>query len=265
MQRDMLKGDENEWDKNVPPILNLNDHENSLPFKGRVRVGMGLNPEETLEQMEDVKIIQKKDGYRFNTDSILLSKLSSPKKYSKVLELGTGCGVVSLLLYRKAPTIHITAVELQKDLAELAERNVVLNNLTSHISILHKDIKELPKLFPSAHFDHIITNPPYRTPSSGRTGAHKGKAISNKELTISLREIMKVSRYLLKMKGRFSIIYPVERLADLIIEMRTHRIEPKEIHLINAGNPDKIRFAWIEGAREGKPGMKCRIIEYGRR
>lgn len=216
--------------------------------------------DETLEQMEDVQIIQKKDGYRFNTDSILLSRLSSPKKYAKVIELGTGCGVVSLLIFKKAPTIHITAVELQKEMAELAERNVAINNMTSHISILHKDIKELPGLFPSAHFDHVITNPPYRTPSSGRSSHHKGKAISNKEFAISIRDIMKVSQYLLKMKGRLSIIYPVERLADLIIEMRTYRIEPKEIQLINAGSSDKIRFAWIEGVREGRPGMKCQII-----
>lgn len=218
-------------------------------------------PDETLDLIEDVQIIQKKDGYRFNTDSLLLSKLSSPKKYSKVLELGTGCGVVSILLLKKCPTIHVTAVELQEDMAEMAERNVFLNNLNNHITVLHKDIKDLAQLFSSAHFDYIISNPPYRTPSSGHTSPHIGKSASNQELTVTIRDILKISKYLLKIKGRLSLIYPVDRLTDLLTEMRTCRIEPKELQLINAAGTGKIRFAGIEGIREGNPGLKCHIVE----
>src|SRR3972149_1037889 len=102
--------------------------------------------DETLDEIQDVPIIQPKKGHRFTTDSILLARLSTPKKHAKVLELGTGCGIVSIILSKRIPSLRITAVEIQEDMARVAERNVIMNNMKPRISVLNRDIKELPNI-----------------------------------------------------------------------------------------------------------------------
>src|SRR3972149_5451663 len=157
-------------------------------------------PDETLDEIENVRIIQKKKGRRFTTDSVLLARISTPKKYAKVLELGTGCGIVSIILSKRIPSLRITAVEIQEEMAKLAERNVKLNDLEHSISVLNRDIKELPKILPSAHFDYIVTNPPYRPLASGRTSPDKKRAVSNHEFSVTVNEMMRASRHLLRVR-----------------------------------------------------------------
>ena len=212
-------------------------------------------PEETLDTIEDVRIIQPKKGHRFTTDAILLARLSTPKKYASVLELGTGCGIVSIILSKRIPSLRITAVEIQEEMAKLAERNVKLNDMEHSISVLNRDIKELPKVLPSAHFDYIITNPPYRPPASGRTSPDRKRAISNHEFSVTINDIMKVSQHLLKVRGRISLIYTADRLVDLFSAMRSYRIEPKEMRCILTKGDGGIRLVWVEGVREGKQGL----------
>jgi len=209
----------------------------------------------TLDEIQDVRIIQPKKGHRFTNDSILLARLSTPKKYAKVLELGTGCGIVSIILSKRIPSLRITAVEIQEEMAKLTERNVIMNNMEPNISVINRDIKELPKTLPSAHFDYIVTNPPYRPPASGRTSPDKKKAVSNHEFSVTIDDIMKVSRHLLKVRGRISLIYTADRLADLFSAMRRYRIEPKEMRCILTNKEGVIRLVWVEGIREGKPGL----------
>lgn len=212
-------------------------------------------PDETLDISEGVKIIQKKKGHRFTTDSILLAKFSIPKRYARVLELGTGCGVVAIILAKQHPTINIIAAEIQKEMAELATRNVFLNDMESHITVLNKDIKELPQILPSAYFDYIVTNPPYRHPSSGRTSPDLKRAISSQEFAVTINDIMKVSQHLLKVRGRISLIYTADRLVDLLSVMRTYRIEPKQMKCIPTRKDGEIRLVWVEGIKEGRPGL----------
>ncbi len=217
--------------------------------------GEQVFPDETLDEIEDVRIIQKKKGHRFTTDSILLARLSTPKKHAKVLELGTGCGIISIILSKRIPSLRITAVEIQEEMAKLTERNVIMNNMEPNISVINRDIKELPKISPSAHFDYIVTNPPYRPPASGRTSPDKKRAVSNHEFSVTIDDIMKVSRQLLKVRGRISLIYTADRLADLFSAMRRYRIEPKELRCILTKGDGSIRLVWVEGVREGKPGL----------
>lgn len=212
-------------------------------------------PDETLDTIEDVRIIQPKKGHRFTTDSILLARLSTPKKYAKVLELGTGCGVISLILCKRIPSLRITAAEIQEEIAVLAERNVKLNDMEPRISILNRDIKDLSKTLPSAHFDYIVTNPPYRPASSGRTSPDKNRAIANHEHAITINDIMKASQHLLKVRGRLSLIYTADRLADLFSAMRRYRIEPKAMRCILTNKKGVVRLVWVEGVREGQPGL----------
>src|SRR3990172_6673719 len=212
-------------------------------------------PDETLDEIENVRIIQKKKGRRFTTDSVLLARISTPKKYAKVLELGTGSGIVSIILSKRIPSLRITAVEIQEDMAKLAERNVNLNDVEPNISVLNSDIKELSKTLPSAHFDYIVTNPPYRQPTSGRTSPDRTRSVSNHEFAVTINDIMKVSQHLLKVRGRISLIYTADRLADLFSAMRRYRIEPKELRCILTKGDGSIRLVWVEGVREGKPGL----------
>ncbi len=211
---------------------------------------------ETRDEIEGVQIIQPKTGNRFTTDSVLLARLSTPKKNAKVIELGTGCGIVSIILSKRIPSLIITAVELQDEMAKLAERNVLLNNMKAKISVLNRDIRDLSKLLPSAQFDYIVTNPPYRSQSSGLTSPDRIKSVSNHEFSVTINDIMEVSQRLLKVRGRISLIYISDRLADLISVMRRYRIEPKEIRCITTGKEGVVRFVWVEGVREGNPGLK---------
>src|SRR3990170_8636173 len=211
--------------------------------------------DETLDTIQDVRIIQPKKGHRFTTDSILLARLSTPKKNAKVLELGTGCGIVSIILSKRIPSLRITAVEIQEEMAKLAERNIKLNDMEANISVLNMDIKELSKTLPSAHYDYIVTNPPYRPPTSGRTSYDRTKSISNHEFSVTINDIMKVSQHLLKVRGRISIIYIADRLADLFSAMRKYRIEPKEMRCILTNKEGVVRLVWVEGVREGNPGL----------
>ena len=218
-------------------------------------------PDETLDVIDDVKIIQKKKGHRFTTDSLLLTRFSIPKRHSKVLDLGAGSGIVSLLLAKRDPSLNITAVEIQREMAGLTMRNACLNNMESRITLLNNDIKDLPRILPSAHFDYIVINPPYRSISSGRTSPSAGQAIAAQEYAVTIRDIIKVCQYLLKVRGRLSVIYIAERLVDLFTEMRTCRIEPKTMRCICTGGDEEARLVWVEGVREGKPGIKCQMMK----
>ncbi len=211
---------------------------------------------ETLDEIEGIRIIRPPKGHRMTTDSILLARLSTPKKYARVLELGTGCGIVALLLAKKTPSLRITAVEIQEELAMLAERNVKLNCMEQSISIINKDIKDLPKNLQSAHFDYIVANPPYRTLSSGRISPAINRAIANHEHAITIDEILKVSQHLMKVRGKIGMIYTADRLADLFAAMRRYRIEPKMLRCILTRGDDGITLVWVEGIREGSPGLK---------
>ena len=217
-----------------------------------MRVGFS---DETLDTIQDVRIIQPKKGHRFTTASVLLARLSTPKKYARVLELGTGCGIVSIILTKRIPSLRITAVEILEEMAALAKRNVNLNDMEHCISVLNMDIKKLSKTLPSAHYDYIVTNPPYRPPTSGRTSYDRTKSISNHEFSVTINDIMKVSQHLLKVRGRISIIYIADRLADLFSAMRRYRIEPKEMRCILTNKEGVVRLVWVEGVREGNPGL----------
>ena len=240
-----------------PPLTGGGEHVLSEIEGGE---GEQVFPDETLDEIEEVRIIQKKKGRRFTTDSVLLATLSTPKKYAKVLELGTGCGIVSIVLSKRIPSLRITAVEIQEKMAGLAERNVKLNDMDDSISVLNRDIKQLSKILPSAHFDYIVTNPPYRPPASGRISPDRTSSISNHEFVVTINDIMKVSRYLLKVRGRICIIYIADRLADLFSTMRKYRIEPKEMRGILTKGNGGIKLVWVEGVREGKPGLKLSCL-----
>ncbi len=214
--------------------------------------------EETLDTLFGgrLKIIQKKGGYRFSIDALLLAHFASPSLKGRILDLGTGCGIVPLilLLHHKGP--KVIGVEIQPSLADLARRNAALNRLSSRFAIWEKDLKTLMKEGRGGTLDVVLTNPPYRQVGSGRINPRQEKALARHEIKATLTDILQTAHHLLREKGRLVMIYPASRAADLIQGMRKIHLEPKRVQFIHSRQRDEARLILVEAAKEGRAQMK---------
>ena len=192
---------------------------------------------ETLDDLlyGELKIIQKKKGFRYSVDALLLSDfvLKQIKNGDKVIELGCGNGVVSLILAKRSKAKEILGIEVQSSLVNLAKRNVKLNKLGRKIKVLKADIKNLPKIFAKESFDWVISNPPFRKVGTGLLSKSQERAIARYELKIRMEEVLRVSEYLVKPEGKIALIYPLERLLELVA-----RIVETSL------NPGRLKFAF---------------------
>jgi len=218
-------------------------------------------PDETLDSMfhGKLKVIQKKKGYRFSLDAVLLSRWASVLTGDRVLDLGTGCGVTPLILASSTEAKEIVGVEIQEELAEIALRNVRLNGLSNVITIKKEDVKKLPSLYPPGSFDCILTNPPFRKLNTGRLNPNEQKTIARHEIAITLKELLQVAFILVKTHGKVFLIYPALRLVDLFFEMRKCGLEPKTIQCVHSRIDSPASMVLVEGVREG--GIELQIEE----
>lgn len=201
-----------------------------------------------------MRIIQSRQGYRFSIDALLLAEFVSTKSGDCVVDLGTGCGIISLLLAAKREVGFIFGLELQEELASQAKRNIVLNGLEKKIAIIQGDLRQLPLAPGCAHV--VVCNPPYRREKSGRINPDPGKAIARHEIAASLDDILGAGRILLKPGGRLALIYPANRLAEIFAKMRIQEIEPKRLQIIFPDSASHAKLAMIEGRLNGKSGVK---------
>lgn len=218
-----------------------------------------LSPNETLDSIlsQDIKIIQKKEGYRFSLDAVLLANFAGIKEGNRIIELGTGSGVVSLILAKKESRAkQILGVEIQTELAELAERNVKLNHLTHKVKILKRDLKDLKEEFAPESFDLVLSNPPYRKIQSGKINPNPEKAIARHEIMTSIADILEIAGFLVKFRGRVALIYSAFRLADLIFQMRLKKLEPKMIRFIHPNVLSEGNLVMVEARKGGKEELK---------
>ena len=216
---------------------------------------IGPLPGETIDFFKDgrLKIIQSKKGYRFSIDAILLSDFVTIKKYDTVVDLGTGCGVIPLSLLISKPLEHIYCIEIQPELACQAMRNAKLNNLDEKMSVILGDMRHLP--LPASSVNVVVCNPPYRQKENGRINPDKQRAIARHEIHASLDDIINASKYLLSTKGRLSLIYPAERLTDLIDKLRQAGFEPKKLRVIYPDMDANAKLVLLEAWRGGKTGL----------
>lgn len=219
-----------------------------------------ISPDETLDIFCEgrLKIIQKKKGYRFSIDSILLSEFIRVKENEKVIDLGTGCGILPLLLSRKAKTSSFIGVEIQKGLADCAKKNVMLNHLEDRITILNQDFRNLKNDYRPGTFDVVISNPPYRRYRTGRINPDMEKAIARHEIKGKLEDLISIASYLLKSKGRFYLIFPAIRTVDLLSNMRSNRLEPKSLQIIYPHINEDAKFVLAESIKES--GIELKIL-----
>ncbi len=210
---------------------------------------------ETLDTLFEgrLKIIQKKGGYRFSIDVLLLAHFAKVRPWEKVIDLGTGCGVVPLILIFRRKAQKVTGIEIQLSLADLARRNASLNRMKSRIQIWEKDFKGLQGRAYAGQFDAVVTNPPYRRIGTGRTNPQEEKARARHEIHATLDEVLKAAALLLKQKGRLYMVYPASRLIDLIQALRRHHLEPKRLQFVLSRSGGETRLLLVEACKEGRP------------
>jgi len=214
-----------------------------------------LRPDETIDRFMNgrLKLIQSKTGYRFSIDAVLLSEFVTIKPGDLMVDLGTGCGVIPLILLLTKPVGRAFGLEIQADLVDQAVRNVILNGLKKKMDIIMGDMKRPPFALRSA--DVVTCNPPYRKKESGRINPDPQRAIARHEIMTSLNHILTAASGLLRAKGRFAMIYPAARLADVMAGMRGFRLEPKRIRVIHPGMQSDAKLVLIEATSGGGQGL----------
>jgi tRNA1Val (adenine37-N6)-methyltransferase len=219
------------------------------------------SPDETLDTFFNGKlqIIQKKKGYRFSMDAVLLSQFIKIRKNERVMDLGTGCGILPLLLSHTTKAHSFVGVEIQKGLAECAEKNVVLNHLEDRISILMQDFRELKEIFPPGSFDVVLSNPPYRKYRTGRINPSIEKAIARHEIKGTLEDLISIASYLLPPKGRCYTIFPALRTVDLLMALRDGQLEPKRLQFVHPRIGEEAKFILTESIKTS--GVELKLME----
>ncbi len=203
-----------------------------------------------------LKIVQKKKGYRFSIDAAILAEHVRLRSTDIAVDLGTGCGIIPVILSLQTPSAHIYGIEIQKDLAKLASRNVRLNHMEGKITIVHGDMKDFRSYLAPEMADVVFSNPPYRKVLSGRINPEAERAVARHEIKASLSDVVSVAEGLLKRSGRLVVIYPAERVIDLVLRMRASRLEPKRLRFIHPRQCSEAILAIAEGIKYGNPGLE---------
>lgn len=203
-----------------------------------------------------IRVKQHKDGYRFSIDAVILASHIMPGSGDVLIDLGTGCGIIPLILARCYPGIRIYGIEIQKQLADLAILNVRENQMEDRITILQQDMKTLRKLMIQEAVNWVVCNPPYRKTGSGRINPNSERAIARHEIRATLSDVIETARGMLPLSGKFITIYPAERITDLLTRMRSSDIEPKFARMIHSEAGREAKLILIQGGRGGRPGMK---------
>ena len=205
----------------------------------------------------NIVLDQPASGYRFSIDAVILSHLACPDAGETVLDLGTGCGVIPIMLAFRHPDIRVIGVEIQAFLSTLAQQNVAANRMTHRIRIVEKDMGQLSPADIGGPVDLVVSNPPYRRRGSGRINADSQKAVARHELRVDLETVLLTAWRMLQPGGRFSIIYPSVRTVDLVAAMRATGLEPKSLTMIHSRPASSARLVAMTGVKGGRPGLEA--------
>lgn len=227
-----------------------------------------LKPGERLDdlQLSGYHIIQDPQRFCFGVDAVLLTDFAKVKPGERLLDLGTGTGVIPILLSAKTKGSGFTGLEIQPESADMARRSVSYNHLEEKVEIVTGDIKEAADLFDAASFDVITTNPPYMLADHGLRNPDDSKAIARHEVLCTLDDILRESMRLLQDKGRFYMIHRPFRLTEILTKMHEYKIEPKRIQFIHPYIDKEPTMVLVEGMRGAKPRVTIEppIIMYAK-
>ncbi|MFX0549624.1 tRNA1(Val) (adenine(37)-N6)-methyltransferase [Hathewaya histolytica] len=212
-----------------------------------------VREDETLEdlQLKALKLIQKKDGFRFGVDAVLLANFARVKRNAKVIDLCSGTGIIPFILAGKTEADKITGIEIQEDMVDMALRTVKLNELEHRVDFRNIDLKDNKLIKSLDKVDVITVNPPYKLNNSGILNPTDKMAIARHEVCCTLEDVIKTSRVLLKDNGRFFMVHRPERLVDILSLMRDYKLEPKRIRMVHPSVNKAPNIVLIEGQRDG--------------
>ena len=218
-----------------------------------------LKENERIDDLEfkGLKIIQNPEGFCFGIDSVLLADFAKNiKNGSKVIDLGTGTGIIAILLCGKTKLSNIVGVEIQPEVYDMAKRSINLNNLQNKMEVINENIINLKNIYKPNSFDVVITNPPYKKLNTGLQNEKEKKLISRHEIKANLDDFIEITKYLLKDKGEFYMVHRPERLVDIISSMRKNKIEPKEIRFVCPNKEKEPNLILIKGIKNGGSFLK---------
>ena len=215
-------------------------------------------PEERLDdlQIKGYRILQKKEGFCFGMDAVLLSSFAKVKRGKKVLDLGTGTGIIPILMEAKTAGGHFTGLEIQSEYVQMARRSVRMNGQQDKISIVEGDIKSAVEIFGQDSFDVVTSNPPYMVDQHGKQNENEAKAIARHERLCTLEDIIIQTKKLLKQGGSFFMVHRTYRLAEVTYLMVREGLEPKRIRMVHPYVNKEPNIFLIEGLKGGKPRIQ---------
>ena len=216
-----------------------------------------LKENERIDDLErnGYRIIQNPKRFCFGMDAVLLSGFAQVRKGERALDMGTGTGIIPILLEAKTGAAHLTGLEIQEDSADMARRSVRLNRLEDKIDIVTGDIKEAGSLFDAASFDVVTCNPPYMTDRHGLVNPSDAKAVARHEILCTLEDVIAQAAKLLKPGGNFYMVHRPFRLAEILVLLHDYKLEPKRMRLVYPYVDKEPNMVLIEANRGGRPRM----------
>lgn len=207
-------------------------------------------------QCRGLKIIQNREGFCFGVDAVLLANFAQVKKGQRVIDLGTGTGIIPILIAGKTEAGEVIGVEIQGDVAEMAKRSAALNSIQDRVIIVNEDMKNAVSMFGKGSFDVVTANPPYKHAGSGLLNPEDSRAISRHEIKCTLEDVISAASSLLKNNGHFFMVHRPERIVDIVYLMRSYKLEPKTIRFIHPYPGKKPNLLLIEGLKGGRAFVK---------
>ena len=209
-------------------------------------------------QRGGLRVIQRADAFRFGTDAVLLADFAAPRRHDRVCDLGTGTGIIPLLLYARENTISADAVEIQPDMADMAARSMAMNGLNEKIRVLPGALRSIRTLLPHARYDLVTCNPPYGKAGGTLLNPDASKRLARHEESCAIEDVACAAAWLLQNGGRLCCVFPAARMIELSDAMRKYRMAPKRIRMVHSRVEKAAHLCLMEGMLDARPGL---IIE----
>jgi tRNA1Val (adenine37-N6)-methyltransferase len=221
-------------------------------------ISMLIKEGETVDEILGgiLRIFQKKKGYRFSIDALLLAHFVRLKKGDHIVELGTGSGIIAIIMSQRRECGKIIGVDIQAELVEMANRSLDINALSGRVDIRWGDVRRIEQGFNPQSFDVVIFNPPYRKLKSGRINPNNEKSVARHEIEGTMYDFLKASGYVLKKSGRVYIIYHATRIVELLSSMRIEGMEPKKMRIVHSHKDSRGEFVLVEGIKGGREELE---------